>query len=165
VHFFLPHLRAADQGHIMATASVAGLVAGPGLGPYNASKFGVVAIMETLHHELAADPESDVGVSVLCPGVVRTNIVTSQRNRPTGLQRAGQSAPRDDARARNERIAAAVAAGMDPADVAAKVIDAVKQRRFWVLSHPEHLADIEHRNQSLLSLTNPTLPGRWAGGD
>ena len=165
VHSFLPHLRAADQGHIMATASVAGLVAGPGLGPYNASKFGVVAIMETLHHELAADPDSDVGVSVLCPGVVRTNIVTSQRNRPAELQRSGESAPRADARARNEQIAAAVAAGMDPGDVAAKVIDAVMERRFWVLSHPEHLADIEHRNQSLHSLTNPTLPGRWAGGD
>ena len=74
VHSFLPHLRSVDEAHIMSTASVAGLTSGPGLGPYNASKYAVVAIMETLHHEMERDDESNVGVSVLCPGVVNTTL-------------------------------------------------------------------------------------------
>ena len=70
----------------------------------------------------------------------------------------------DPAAAKSSCVVAGVFEGRE-LSIAAKVIDAVMERRFWVLSHPEHLADIEHRNQSLHSLTNPTLPGRWAGGD
>ena len=81
LHHFLPHLLEAEESHVMSTASVAGLMAVPGLAPYNAAKFGVVAIMETLHHEMARDGDAKLGVSVLCPGVVRTNIATAQRNR------------------------------------------------------------------------------------
>lgn len=161
VHSFLPLLRAHGQpAHLMATASVAGLVAGPGLGPYNASKFGVVAILETLHHELAAsDPQ--IGVSVLCPGTVRTNITTSQRNRPEDLKRvrsgAAKSPPRDDARRRNANIAAAVSAGLDPAAVAEQVAQAMLDRQFWVLTHPDLNSWIRHRNDELASCANPTL--------
>lgn len=166
VHFFLPHLRAADEAHIMSTASVAGLMSGPGLGPYNAAKYGVVAIMETLHHEMAQDEESNVGVSVLCPGVVNTNIITAQRNRPEHLKRAKKTgAAGKDAQRRNASIAAALASGMAPSEVAACVIDAMKNDQFWVLSHPEHLADIEHRNHSLHTLTNPTLLRSFTDGD
>lgn len=164
VHHFLPLLRAADEAHIMSTASVAGLIAGPGLGPYNASKFAVVAIMETLFHEMARDREANVGVSVLCPGVVNTNIASSQRNRPEHLKRQRREQPRDDARRRNANIAAALASGMDPGDVAAQVIDAVKTDRFWVLSHAEHLPEIRHRNQSLHDLSNPTLLSSFTDG-
>ena len=167
VHFFLPHLRAAEEAHIMATSSVAGLTSTPGLGPYNAAKFGVVGLMETLFHEMERDTESNVGVSVLCPGVVRTNIITAQRNRPAHLKRERKGGSvGDDARRRNANVAAALAErGMDPADVATCVIDASLERRFWVLSHPEHLAEIEHRNQSLHALTNPTLTGSFTDGD
>lgn len=165
VHHFLPLLRSVDEAHIMSTASVAGLIAVPGLGPYNASKFAVVAVMETLHHEMARDEESNVGVSVLCPGVVNTNIAKSQRNRPEHLQRQRAASPRADARRRNANIAAALEAGMDPSDVAAAVIGAMKERRFWVLSHPEHLPEIEHRNQALHSRTNPTLLQSFAEGE
>ncbi len=166
VHFFLPHLRAAEEAHIMATSSVAGLTSTPGLGPYNAAKFGVVGLMETLFHEMERD-DSNVGVSVLCPGVVRTNIITAQRNRPTHLKRERKGGPiGDDARRRNANVAAALAErGMDPADVATCVINASLERRFWVLSHPEHLTEIEHRNQSLHTLTNPTLTGSFTDGD
>jgi NADP-dependent 3-hydroxy acid dehydrogenase YdfG len=163
LHHFLPHLIEAEESHVMSTASVAGLMAVPGLAPYNAAKFGVVAVMETLHHEMARDAESDVGVSVLCPGVVKTNIATAQRNRPTHLQRErvkavseSARAP-DEARLRNAAIAAALEKGMAPGDVAAQVVDAMYQRRFWVLSHPELLAEVEHRNQQLANLENPTL--------
>jgi NAD(P)-dependent dehydrogenase (short-subunit alcohol dehydrogenase family) len=161
LHYFLPHLIRADEAHVMSTASVAGLMSVPGLGPYNAAKYGVVAIMETLYVEMEQDPESNIGVSVLCPGVVKTNIANAQRNRPTHLRRerkAGGGATGDEARKRNDAIAAALEAGKDPAEVAALVIEAITSRRFWVLSHPEHLEDVRRRNESLHNLDNPALP-------
>jgi NAD(P)-dependent dehydrogenase (short-subunit alcohol dehydrogenase family) len=153
----------------LSTASVAGLMATPGLGPYNAAKYGVVAIMETLHLEMESDTEAHLGVSVLCPGVVKTNIATAQRNRPTNLRRerkkgasGGASA---DAKRRNANIAAALEDGMDPAEVGALVIQAMYDRQFWVLSHPELLASVEHRNSSLHMLTNLTLERSFTDGE
>ena len=172
VHHFLPHLIEAEESHIMSTASVAGLMSVPGLGPYNAAKYGVVAIMETLHLEMQRDRNADVGVSVLCPGVVRTNIATAQRNRPEELRRQRRPRPEGeaptetaDARRRNANIAAALERGMDPAQVAAKVIEAMYERRFWVLSHPELLADVNHRNQQLADLANPTIFTSFTDGE
>ncbi|MCY3947885.1 MAG: SDR family NAD(P)-dependent oxidoreductase [Acidimicrobiaceae bacterium] len=172
VHHFLPHLIEAEESHIMSTASVAGLMSVPGLGPYNAAKYGVVAIMETLHLEMQRDRNADVGVSVLCPGVVRTNIATAQRNRPEELRRQRRPRPEGeapsetaDARRRNANIAAALERGMDPAEVAAKVIEAMYERRFWVLSHPELLADVNHRNQQLADLENPTIYTSFTDGE
>jgi NAD(P)-dependent dehydrogenase (short-subunit alcohol dehydrogenase family) len=173
LHHFLPHLVEAEESHVMSTASVAGLMSTPGLGPYNAAKYGVVAIMETLYHEMQRDPEADVGVSVLCPGVVRTNIATAQRNRPEHLRRQRREGTstmtpeaREDARRRNERIANALAEeGMDPADVAAKVIRAMYDRQFWVLSHPELLDEVNHRNRELANLENPTLLSSFTDGE
>ncbi|WP_419945056.1 SDR family NAD(P)-dependent oxidoreductase [Candidatus Poriferisodalis sp.] len=172
VHHFLPHLIEAEESHIMSTASVAGLMSVPGLGPYNAAKYGVVAIMETLHLEMQRDRNADVGVSVLCPGVVRTNIATAQRNRPEELRRERRPRPEGeaptetaDARRRNANIAAALERGMDPAQVAAKVIEAMYERRFWVLSHPELLADVNHRNQQLADLENPTIYTSFTDGE
>jgi NAD(P)-dependent dehydrogenase (short-subunit alcohol dehydrogenase family) len=136
IHAFLPHLLAnREGGHIVNTASVAGLVAGPGIGPYNAAKAGVVAISETLAAELA-DDGARVGVSVLCPGYVRTNIATSQRNRPEALR---NPAKKDAARSANrEIIESMLATGLDPAAVAAQVVDAIRNDRFWILTHPEY---------------------------
>ncbi|MXY02047.1 MAG: SDR family NAD(P)-dependent oxidoreductase [Acidimicrobiales bacterium] len=172
VHHFLPHLIEAEESHIMSTASVAGLMSVPGLGPYNAAKYGVVAIMETLHLEMQRDRNADVGVSVLCPGVVRTNIATAQRNRPEKLRRQRRPRPEGeaptetaDARRRNANIAAALERGMDPSEVAAKVIEAMYERRFWVLSHPELLADVNHRNQQLADLENPTIYTSFTDGE
>ena len=89
VQTFLPVLQAnEDGGHIVNTASMAGLVAPPRLGAYSVTKFGVVALTEVLAAELA-QTGSKVGVSVLCPGVVRTNIGTSSRNRPAHLAGGG----------------------------------------------------------------------------
>jgi NAD(P)-dependent dehydrogenase (short-subunit alcohol dehydrogenase family) len=160
VQAFLPLLQAhGEDAHIVNTASVAGLVAGPGLGPYNASKFAVVALSETLHHELE-QAGSKVGVTVLCPGTVRTNIASSQRNRPAELKRPrrdGAPAVRPDAQRRNANVAAAVAAGMDPAEVADLVADAIKTRRFWLVTHPELMDWVKHRNDELEAQSNPTL--------
>ena len=162
LHHFLPHLIEAEDSHVVSTASVAGLMAVPGLAPYNAAKYGVVAIMETLHHEMMRDEEANLGVSVLCPGVVRTNIATAQRNRPEHLRRqkgeSGSNAAKapEEARKRNSAIAAALENGMEPSDVASQVVNAIYDRRFWVLSHPELLGEINHRNQELAALKNPT---------
>lgn len=153
---FLPILDAnGEEGHIVNTASVAGLVAGPGIGPYNASKFAVVGISETLYHELGA-AGSKVGVSVLCPGYVSTNIATSQRNRPDHLRRADKVA--GEARSRNADIAANVASGMDPTQVADLVVRAIYGNKFWIVTHPELLVPIRQRNESLSELRNPDRP-------
>jgi NAD(P)-dependent dehydrogenase (short-subunit alcohol dehydrogenase family) len=136
LHAFLPHLLAnPDGGHVVNTASVAGLVAGPGIGPYNAAKSAVVAISETLAAELAEDGSS-VGVSVLCPGYVRTNIASSQRNRPAELRNPEK---KTGARSANRQIVDTIAAsGIEPSVVADQVLDAIRTDRFWVLTHPEY---------------------------
>jgi short-subunit dehydrogenase len=117
-----------------------------------------VAISETLYHELAA-AGSRVGVSVLCPGYVRTNIATSQRNRPAHLKRESKAAP--EARANNADIASGVSTGMDPANVAEQVLHAIRANRFWVVTHPELLATVRQRNDLLAELRNPAV----AAGD
>jgi NAD(P)-dependent dehydrogenase (short-subunit alcohol dehydrogenase family) len=147
LHSFLPHLLAnADGGHVVNTASVAGLLAGPGIGPYNAAKSGVVAISETLAAELAEDG-SRVGVSVLCPGFVRTNIFTSQRNRPEDLRNPAKKA---EARTANEEIIQAMlASAIEPAVVADTVLDAIRTDRFWILTHPEFVRGVVERAERI----------------
>jgi NAD(P)-dependent dehydrogenase (short-subunit alcohol dehydrogenase family) len=132
---FLHDLLDQGEGHIVMTASLAGLMAAPGIGPYNASKYAVVGIAETLRAELAG---TGVGVSVLCPGFVRTNIFTSQRNRPAELTNADRKplATRD---ANEDRIETVLREAMSPSDVADRVLAAVRDERFWIITHPEIL--------------------------
>jgi NAD(P)-dependent dehydrogenase (short-subunit alcohol dehydrogenase family) len=144
IQFFLPHLLANPEGgHIVNTASMAGLAAWPGIGPYNASKYAVVGLSETLAAELEADG-ARVKVSVLCPGWVRTNILDSQRNRPAELRNPSRA--KADARQRNDQtreIFATVA--LDPAAVAGMVVEAVREDRFWVITHPDLLEPVRER--------------------
>jgi NAD(P)-dependent dehydrogenase (short-subunit alcohol dehydrogenase family) len=153
VHTFLPYLlQNPEGGHIVNTASMAGLIAGPGIGPYNAAKYGVVAISETLAAELAAEGSS-VGVSVLCPGLVRTNIYTSQRNRPAALR---NDKPKTSARGANQEIAnALLERGIDPAIVAGKVFDAIRNRTFWIITHPEFLPAVADRDARIQAAAAP----------
>ena len=162
IHSFLPMLLTnSDGGHIVNTASVAGLVAGGGIGPYNASKFAVVAISETLQKELTMTG-ADVGVSVLCPGYVRTNIFQSQRNRPESLRNPDRAA--GDARARNRQLEEVLRTAMDPADVAAQVHDAIVERRFWVTPSPEFLDAVVARAEDIAAGRNPS-PGFFGAPD
>jgi short-subunit dehydrogenase len=143
LHSFLPLLLANDDGgHVVNTASMAGLSAWPGIGPYNASKYAVVGISETLREELRDSP---VGVSVLCPGVVNTNIFQSQRNRPAELKNPKRN---PGARAANSQVTSM--AGIDADVVADEVHDAIVDDRFWVITHPELLTHVEERTRSLL---------------
>jgi NAD(P)-dependent dehydrogenase (short-subunit alcohol dehydrogenase family) len=127
---FVPILKQQGSGHIVNTASTAGLQASPGIGPYNVAKFGVVGLSETLR--LECEPHG-VGVSVLCPGAVDTRIVDAERNRPATVPAstgptAEQFTQRSGELLRTE--------GLPPTAVAAAVLDAVRTNRFWVLTHP-----------------------------
>ncbi len=124
-----PEMLARDEGHLVLTASLAGLGGVPGMGPYVASKFAVVGIAESLAQELTARG-SRVGVSVLCPGFVRTRIAESDRAMPEDLRAL---APTDETL--QAAAAAAVAAGIDPTTVAQRVVEAVGTGQFWILTH------------------------------
>jgi NAD(P)-dependent dehydrogenase (short-subunit alcohol dehydrogenase family) len=155
VRTFVPLLMQQTEAHIVNTASVAGLVAAPFMGPYNASKHAVVAISETLHHELAM-VAPHVKVSVLCPGWVNTKIAESGRNRPEHLQE-GTAAEGDGA----ALLRGLIEKGMPPEDVAGKVRDAMREERFWVLTHDEEgdfwVDGVNARLRSLGTRTNPQL--------
>src|SRR5579862_6333005 len=129
---FVPVLLEQGEGHVVNTASIAGLIAAPFLGPYNATKQAVVAISETLLKDLQA-VGAPVGVSVLCPGFVQTRIAESERNRPDW-------APAGDAEG-TAAVAGVVQnlvdSGIPPAGVADRVIDAVRNDTFYILTHPE----------------------------
>jgi NAD(P)-dependent dehydrogenase (short-subunit alcohol dehydrogenase family) len=135
VNAFVPLFLEQNEGHVINTASEAGLVGVAGMGPYCASKFAVVGLSESLFHELAMTGKN-VNVSVLCPNFVRTRIHESERNMPSELVSYNENPMAEVAR----QIAKdAVNSGIDPADVARAVEDAVVNNRFWILTH-EHSA-------------------------
>ena len=143
VHTFLPVLKQnRDGGHIVNTASMAGLVAGPLLGAYAAAKFGVVGLSEVLAAELAAD-NSRVGVSVLCPGTVHTSIGTSSRNRPADLPDAGfkdiDIELEDNPRYR----------WIYPAEAGAVVVQAIKRGDLYALTHPDWYPMVAERHDAI----------------
>lgn len=147
---FLPGMRASgEEGHIVNTASVAGLLGAPWMAAYAASKHAVVGISECLHYELAS---SRVGVSVLCPAWVNTNIATSYRNRPAHL---GGDRPENEGGPMTEVLAQLLAGGLAPETVADHVVEAVRRRRFWVLTHPDVIPAIEARVASMVAGEDP----------
>jgi NAD(P)-dependent dehydrogenase (short-subunit alcohol dehydrogenase family) len=155
---FLPHLLANDEGHIVNTASVSGLYHLPRMGPYNASKAAVVALSETLAFELAADG-SHVGVSVLCPSWTRTNISTSDRNRPERYAYTLDSGQMDQIatyKAKRREQHATIA--RDAAEVADQVCRAVLDNRFYVLTHPESVDLFAARAARIVAGQNPEEP-------
>jgi len=143
VHAFLPILKAnREGGHIVNTASMAGLVAGPRLGAYAAAKYGVVGLTEVLAAELAADG-SRVGASVLCPGTVHTAIGTSSRNRPAGLPDAGfkdvDIELEDNPRYR----------WIYPEEAGAVVVRAIKRGDLYALTHPDWYPMVAERHAAI----------------
>jgi len=155
LRLFLPNMVEHGDAHIINTASVAGHTSFPGLGPYNASKHAVVTISETLFAELAEDAPG-VGVSVLCPGLVNTKILESDRNRPETLSAPGVA---DEATEEEEEIRAlmraAFDAAKDPAEVAELVYDAVINRQFYIFTDQDYDAVIAARHTSIATRTNP----------
>jgi NAD(P)-dependent dehydrogenase (short-subunit alcohol dehydrogenase family) len=150
VRSFTPILMQQDEAHMVNTASMAGLIAAPMMAPYNASKHAVVAISESLHHEMTMSAPQ-VHVSVLCPGWVNTNIYDAERNRPEHLQSEG-GLPGDLLRGLLEQ-------GMAPEEVADKVFAAIQNEQFWILTHDD-VNDtwknaVRRRTKSLEERTNP----------
>lgn len=131
INAFLPLFLEQNEGHVINTASLAGLGGAPGMGPYCAAKFAVVGLSESLFHELAMSG-SNVGVSVLCPGFVRTRIHESARNMPGEL-----TSYNDEPAAQliSDLASQAVNAGIDADIVAGAVEDAVRTNKFWILTH------------------------------
>lgn len=142
VKLFLPLIKQAGEGHIVNTASSAGLQATANIAPYNVAKFGVVGLTETLRLELD-EAESPIGASVLCPGAVQTQICNSDRNRElTGIS-AGVTSNTD--RTFKEMAGAIVNDGLAPADVADQVVAAIRSNDFWILTHSEWKDVMEQR--------------------
>jgi NAD(P)-dependent dehydrogenase (short-subunit alcohol dehydrogenase family) len=151
---FLPGMLAhGEPAHVVNTASLAGHVSAPFMAPYGASKFAVVAISEALFHELQMTGSS-VGVSVLCPGWVNTNIHASERNRP-GAPASGALGVEGGMPA--EMLRQVLASGMAPADVAALVADAVREGTFYVFTHPDMMSAVQSRVDAILEGRNPQL--------
>lgn len=135
VNAFVPLFLEQNEGHVVNTASLAGLGGAPGMGPYCASKFAVVGLSESLFQELLLGGQN-VGVSVLCPGFVKTRIHESHRNMPRELVSFNED---PSAKLISEMASAAVNAGIDASDVAQAVENAVRTNKFWILPH-EHSA-------------------------
>ncbi len=156
VRTFVPiMLEQKTEGHIVNTASMAGLVSSPFMSVYDVTKHGVVTLSESLQHELSMHG-AQVKVSVLCPGFVKTNILDSERNRPAEF-RTPQQELDEAGQAMNEAFRQFIDQGMPPAQVAEKVFAAIQDEKFYILPHPELLEPVRSRMEDILAQRNPTL--------
>ena len=161
VHSFVPRMLAAAgrstdyRGHVINTASMAGLMNPPLSGVYNVSKHAVVSLSETLHHDLSLVTEQ-LHCSVLCPFYVPTGISQSHRNRP------GSSDV--ETLTRSQKVAGAMthkavqSGRVSAAEVARMTFDAIREDRFYIASHPQALAGVRQRADDIVALRNPTDP-------
>jgi NAD(P)-dependent dehydrogenase (short-subunit alcohol dehydrogenase family) len=149
--------READyEGHIVNTSSMAGLLNPQLLGAYNVSKHAVVSLTETLYHDLAA-VQAKVGCSVLCPAFVPTGISTSHRTRPQSLQ--NDTGPTDSMKVAQAMTHKAVTSGkLSAADVATITFEAIRENRFYILTHPKIMATVQMRLDDISALRNPRDP-------
>lgn len=143
VRSFLPRMRShGEGGHIVNTASMAGMNAGLGFSPYAASKFAVVAMSEGLAMQLKPH---GIGVSVLCPSFVRTRIGKSERNRAARYGEAPALDPASPAAMMVAEIARRLEAGLEPAQVAARVLSAIREDELYVFTHPNMREEVDQR--------------------
>lgn len=155
IRAFVPGMIASgEEGHVVNTASMAGLIAGPGMSAYNATKHAVVAISESMFVEQSM-AGSKVSTSVLCPGWVNTRIMDSQRNRPEGL--ANTTTPPPEAAAMESMVRQLLSSGMSAEEVADRVFDAVHNQRFWILTHDNFKPLVTARFAGAVAGENPTL--------
>jgi NAD(P)-dependent dehydrogenase (short-subunit alcohol dehydrogenase family) len=144
VQAFLPHIKAHEEGgHIVATSSLTAMLSLPGIGPYNAAKAGILALSQTLAAELSG---SSIGVSVVFPGIMRTRIAESARNRP---KRFGE--PTVGSEGEVNTFASMVNSGMDPGEVAEKVMQGIKENKLYIFTHPEWRNTLDEYFQGLMA--------------
>ena len=161
VRVFTPMMLAAAaqdpawQGHIVNTASMAGLLNAPNMGIYNVSKHAVVALSETLYQDLALVTDQ-ISASVLCPFFVPTGISQSHRNRPADAAPAKPTRSQLIGQAMSDK---AVGSGrVSAADVAQKVFDAIAAGQFYIYSHPKAIGSVQVRLEDIMLARNPTDP-------
>ncbi|MBB5415500.1 NAD(P)-dependent dehydrogenase (short-subunit alcohol dehydrogenase family) [Paraburkholderia atlantica] len=161
VRVFAPIMLAQNEpAHIVNTASVAGLLAPPAMGIYNASKHAVVALTETLYHDLKlaqAGTGGEVGCSLLCPAFVPTGIADAERARPDELRNA--SRPTRSQIAAAKQLQRAVQSGkLNADDVADIAFEAIAARRFYIITHPGIMATVKLRHEDIEQLREPSDP-------
>jgi NAD(P)-dependent dehydrogenase (short-subunit alcohol dehydrogenase family) len=161
VRVFAPIMLAQNEpAHIVNTASVAGLLAPPAMGIYNASKHAVVALTETLYHDLKlaqAGTAGEVGCSLLCPAFVPTGISDAERARPDELRNA--SRPTRSQIAAGKQLQRAVQSGkLSAEDVADIAFEAIAARRFYIITHPGIMATVKLRHEDIEQLREPSDP-------
>jgi NAD(P)-dependent dehydrogenase (short-subunit alcohol dehydrogenase family) len=162
VRAFVPvMLQQADECHIVNTASVAGLLSGAFGGVYGMSKHAVVSMSETLHNELKFFTDK-IGVSVLCPGFVQTRIMESARNRPAELMDPPSSvALTAEQKAGIARFREKIEHGMPPERLAALTFEAIRENRFYIITHPETRDWVNQRAGDVIAARNPRLYAGW----
>jgi NAD(P)-dependent dehydrogenase (short-subunit alcohol dehydrogenase family) len=156
VRVFLPRMLAGgDEGHFVNTASMAGLTTAPFMSVYDVTTHGVVALSESMYKELALSG-APIGVSVVCPGLIETNIMRSSRNRPEDLADEGKAGPM--AQAFGQSLSDRLAGGYPPSEVANQVVAGIREGRFYIVpAQPDVKSNIAIRVNDLLELRNPTL--------
>jgi NAD(P)-dependent dehydrogenase (short-subunit alcohol dehydrogenase family) len=156
VKTFVPIMLKQDtEAHVVNTASLAGLMTSANLGAYHVTKHGVVAFSESLYLGLKQQG-AKVGVSVLCPGWVRTKINESERNRPADLLNEPKELTPED-QERRDFSRQIIEAGIPPEEVANQVFAAMSEEKFYILTHPDMNMLIQMRMQNILSGENPFL--------
>ena len=149
IRTFLPHIRAhGEGGHIVNTASMAGMNGGLGFSPYVASKFAVVGMSEGLATQLKP---LGIGVTVVCPGFVRTGIGESGRNRPERYGTTQTPDPASPAGLLLAHIAERLQSGLAPSQVAARVLAAIREDELYVFTHPEMRGEVEERFAAIMA--------------
>ena len=153
IRTFVPLMLAQDtDGHVVNTASMAGLTAAANCGVYSVSKHGVLNLSESLYYDLK-ERNARIKASVLCPGVVNTRIVDAARNRPE--ERGKQPPPHKDSAA-EFFLRRAIESGLSPRSVAGQVFDAIREEKFYILTHPDWKPLVQKRMESVLQESNPT---------
>jgi NAD(P)-dependent dehydrogenase (short-subunit alcohol dehydrogenase family) len=156
VRTFLPiMIEQDDEAHIVNTASIAGLIWGDGA-LYTASKFAVVGMSESWYLELVRG-DYKPRMSVLCPGLVDTNLLGAHRNRPAGLSEPSPRPTGPKAEAARQRMVEMFKKSLSPKVVGEHVLQAIREERFYVLTHPRFMPMIEHRMKTILAGENPSL--------
>ena len=131
---FIPRLKQLGSGHIVTTSSIAGIVAGPGTGIYSATKFAIRGLSESLRYDLAP---FGIGVSVLCPGTVATNLHESEENRPKRFEGNMDEEIREAREFTGQIFREVLPTGMSPVEVGVKVLQGIQRNDFYILPHPE----------------------------
>ena len=163
VRLFTPMMLAAAkadpayQGHIVNTASMAGLLNAPNMGIYNVSKHAVVSLSETLYQDLALVTDQ-IGASVLCPFFVPTGITQSHRNRPEALKTGGNKPTQSQMIGQAMSDKAVSSGKVTAAEVAQMVFTAVAANQFYIYSHPKAIGSVQTRMEDVLQARNPTDP-------